>query len=80
LCGYFPLDLLELFQLSVIPVDEGRALEKVQWKVSAQAEFRKDHKPCSALICLRRKTQYARRIPCKIADSGIELSEGYFHA
>jgi len=29
---------------------------------------------------LFRQTQNASRIPCKIANRGVELREGYFHA
>src|ERR1700676_849457 len=34
----------------------------------------------AALLGLLRQSQNASRIPCKIADRGIELREGYFHA
>ena len=70
----------DVFQRVEIALDEGGALEQVEGEIAADAEFGKDGELGAALFGLLRKCEDAGGVAFKVADRGIELSEGYFHA
>jgi hypothetical protein len=64
----------------MVALDKRGAFQQILRRVATQAKLGEYGQPGAALLRLRRQDQNASRIPCKIADSGIELSESYLHA
>src|SRR6266481_4370135 len=64
----------------MVSLDEGGAFEKVLRKVAAQTKLGEYSEIGAALLGLRRQAQDASRVPCKVANCWIELSERYLHA
>ena len=69
-----------VFQGVEIALDEGRALEEIEGQIAADAEFGEDGKFSAAALGLFREVENAGGVAFKVADSGIELSEGYLHS
>ena len=70
----------QILEFLLVAIDECRPFQEVLRKIPAQAKFGKYGKVGAALFGLRCQAQNARRIPRKIADGGIELSESDSHA
>jgi hypothetical protein len=69
-----------VFEGVEIALDEGRALKEVEGKIAADAELGEDGEFGAAALGLFREVENARGVAFKVADSGIELSEGYLHS
>ena len=66
-------------QFRLIAFDKSGAFDKILWRITAQAKFRKHSQIRAARLRLNREFQYPRRIALKIANGGIELCEGDLH-
>ena len=70
----------DVFESVEIALDEGGAFEEIEREIAADAEFGEDGKFSAAALGLFRKVENAGGVAFKVADSGIELSEGYLHS
>ena len=70
----------DVFEGVEIALDERGALEEVEGKVTADAEFGKDGEFGVATLGLFREVENAGGVAFKVADSWVELGEGYLHS
>jgi hypothetical protein len=58
---------------------EGRAQQQVFGRIAGQRQLRRQHQPCTLLVCGSRGLDDARRVAGQVADSGVDLGQRDTH-
>ena len=70
----------DVFEGVQIALDERGAFEKIEGKIAADTELGEDGEFRATAFGLLRKVENAGGVAFKVADSWIELGEGYLHS